>query len=95
MEESDYLVIGWSGDRKASAALPLIHTDDTDRKSSNWQMAKAKPCRGLTRMGADQKASPFNHPFDFAQGRLRTRRNTKERIEVPATEVTSEHSLGW
>jgi hypothetical protein len=45
-------------------------------------------------MGADQKAKPFNHPFDFAQGRLRTRRNTKERIEVPATEVTSEHSLG-
>jgi hypothetical protein len=36
--------------------LPLIHTDDTDRKSSNWQLANSKS-ESLPRMNADERGS--------------------------------------
>jgi hypothetical protein len=36
--------------------LPLIHTDDTDRKSSNWQLANSKS-ESLLRMNADERGS--------------------------------------
>src|SRR5450432_2468386 len=67
--------------------LPLIHTDNTDQKPSNWQLANGKG-KSLPRINADgrgsekdresEKPKAVNHPFDYAQGRLRTRRNTKE-----------------
>jgi hypothetical protein len=65
--------------------LPLIHTDDTDKT--------------LPRINADGRGSEKTLPEapelkSKPVQPQRTRRNTKERIEVPATEVTSEHSLG-
>jgi hypothetical protein len=35
---------------------PLIHTDDTDRKSSNWQLANSKS-ESLSRMNAGERGS--------------------------------------
>jgi hypothetical protein len=36
--------------------LPLIHTDDTDRKSSNWQLANSKS-ESLPRINANKRGS--------------------------------------
>jgi hypothetical protein len=48
--------LGMGAATSKNQVLPLIHTDDTDRKSSNWQLANSKS-ESLPRINADERGS--------------------------------------
>jgi hypothetical protein len=48
--------LGMGAATSKNQVLPLIHTDDTDRKSSNWQLANSTS-ESLPRINADRRGS--------------------------------------